>query len=70
MPKQLVTLMACSDKSIGVACQWIRRGLYYVMRCAIWYHLHNLKNMKNTQGGVLLLVKLQVAFLHECRSRF
>ena len=27
------------------------------MRCAIWYHLYNLKNMKNTHGGVL--VKLQ-----------
>ena len=31
----------------------------YVMRCAIWYHLHNLKNIKNTHGGVLILVKLQ-----------
>ena len=26
---------------------------------AIWYHLHNLKNVKSTHGGVLLLVKLQ-----------
>ena len=24
----------------------------YVMRCAIWYHLHDLKNVKNTHGGV------------------
>ena len=30
-----------------------------VMRCAIWYHLYNLKNVKNTHGGVLILVKLQ-----------
>ena len=30
-----------------------------VMRCAIWYHLYNLKNVKNTHGGVLTLVKLQ-----------
>ena len=30
----------------------------FVMRCAIWYHLHNLKNVKNTHGGVLILVKL------------
>ena len=22
----------------------------YVMRCAIWYHLYNLKNVKNTHG--------------------
>ena len=29
------------------------------MLCAIWYHLHNLKNVKNTYGGVLLLLKLQ-----------
>ena len=28
--------------------------------CTICYHLHNLKNVKNTHGGVLLLVKLQV----------
>ena len=31
----------------------------YMMRCAIWYHLQNLKNVKNTHGGMLLLVKLQ-----------
>ena len=31
----------------------------FVMRCTIWYHLCNLKNVKNTHGGVLLLVKLQ-----------
>ena len=27
--------------------------------CAIWYHLYNLQNVKNTHEGVLLLVKLQ-----------
>ena len=27
-----------------------------VMRCVIWYHLQNSKNMKNTHGGVLLLI--------------
>ena len=27
--------------------------MFIVMLCAIWYHLHNLKNMKNTHGGVL-----------------
>ena len=26
------------------------------MRCAIRYHLHNLKNVKNTHGEMLLLV--------------
>ena len=29
------------------------------MLCAIWYHFYNLKNVKNTHGRVLLLVKLQ-----------
>ena len=24
------------------------------MRCAIWYHLYNFKNVKNTHGGVLI----------------
>ena len=27
---------------------------------AIWYHLHNLKNEKNTHGGVLLLVSCRL----------
>ena len=29
------------------------------MRCTIWYYLYNLKNVKNTHEGVLILVKLQ-----------
>ena len=33
----------------------------FVMLCAIWYHLRNLKNVKNTHGIVLFLVKLQVS---------
>ena len=31
------------------------------MRSAIWYHLYNLKNVKNNHGGVLILVKLQAS---------
>ena len=34
-----------------------------MMRYTIWYHLHNLKNVKNTHGGVLLLVKLHAFIL-------
>ena len=30
----------------------------YVMRCTIWYHLYNLKIVKNTHGEVLILVNL------------
>ena len=42
------------------------------MRCSIWYHLYNLKNVKNAHRGVLLLAKLQlqVILLHACFSRF
>ena len=29
------------------------------MLCAIWTHLYDLENVKDTQGGGLLLVKLQ-----------
>ena len=29
------------------------------MRWAIWYYLYNLKNVRNTQGGKLTLVKLR-----------
>ena len=46
----------------------------YVMFCAIWYHLYNLKNIKNTNGGVLHLVRLQallqITLLHGCFSGF
>ena len=35
--------------------------LIYVMFYAIWYHLSILKNVKNTHGGVLLLVRLQAS---------
>ena len=31
----------------------------YVMFCVIWYHWYNFKNVINTHGGVLLLIKLQ-----------
>ena len=31
------------------------------MLCAIWCYLHNLRNVKNTHGGVSLLVKLQAS---------
>ena len=30
-----------------------------VMCCAIWYHLYNLKKVKNTHWGMLISVKLQ-----------
>ena len=29
------------------------------MLCGIFYHLYNLRNVKNTHGGVLLIVKVR-----------
>ena len=48
------------------------KKLNMVVVCAIWYHLYNLKCVKNTHGGVLLLVKvkLKVKLLHGCFLRF
>ena len=38
------------------------------MRCAIWYNLYNFKNVKNTHGGVLLLVKFQASTYNFIKS--
>ena len=38
------------------------------MLCAMWYHLHNLKNVKNSHGGVLLLLKLQAVACNIAKS--
>ena len=43
-------------KKFGKFLMIIRDLKTYEMLCAIWYHLYNLKNMKNTRAGVLLLV--------------
>ena len=46
----------------------------YVMFCTIWCYFYNLKNVKNTHEGVLLLVKfskvLKITFLHGFLLRF
>ena len=36
----------------------------YVVRCAIWYHLYNLKNVKNTHGRVLQKMKAKLLLIH------
>ena len=36
-------------------CTILRRNWKYEILCAIWYHLYNFKDVKNTPGGVLLL---------------
>ena len=42
----------------------------FKIRCAIWYHLRNLKNVKNTHGGLLLLVKLQFPRIKGIKNQF
>ena len=44
------------------------KSITNLMLCTIWYHLYNLKNVKNTHGGVLLLVKLQAKSLSFTKS--
>ena len=51
-PKCLLYVLECRSSS--------RLCFKFLMFCAIWYHLYNLKIVKNAHGGVLLLVKLQV----------
>ena len=47
---------------------YLRAYRSYEMLCAIWYHLYNLKNVKNNYGRLLVLLK--VSLLHGCFSRF
>ena len=39
-----------------------------VMRCAIWYHFYNLKNVKNNHGGVFLLVKQDLSITYDIQN--
>ena len=38
----------------------------YVMFCAIWCHFYNLKNVKNTIGGVRSVTFSKVTLIHRC----
>ena len=56
-------LTLCSSVSVvNFSAGKCRLGSYlvvsifpFVMRCTIWYHLYNLKNVKNVHGGVLII---------------
>ena len=56
-----------------VVIAWMKMGstprVITLMPCTIWYHLHNLKNVKNTRERVLTLL-LKVIFLHGCFTCF
>ena len=41
----------------------------YQIFCAIWYHLYNLKNVKNTHGGMLgKVARLHFSWKYNLRS--
>ena len=68
----LLCISITSKKSLRSDKILLVRRKLYVMRCAIWYRLYNLKNVKNAHGGVLLVVKLQLqsaALLKSCRLK-
>ena len=46
----------------------LKKNCLTEMLYAIWYHLYNLNNVKNTDGGVLLLVKLQASTCNFTKS--
>ena len=54
---EAVLTIFCSYDYGANASEAIEKMGTYVVRCAIWYHLCNLENVKNTHGGVLILVK-------------
>ena len=54
-----VTVIAVFNKIKYEKGEMLTQERQYVMRYVIWYHLYNLKNVKNSHGGLLLLVKLQ-----------
>ena len=50
----------CSENFNGRKDLFLANATQYIWyELAIWYHLYNLKNVKNTHGKVLILVKLQ-----------
>ena len=56
--------LGSKTQALHVWNNYSKLPLKYVMRCATWYHLYNLKNVKNIHGGVLLSVNLQAKSLY------
>ena len=56
---ETVLTIFCSYDYGSNASEAIEKMSTYVVRFVIWYHWHNSKNVKNTHGRVLILVKLQ-----------
>ena len=54
------------DHIAGCSCVSSKNPV--IMLCVIWYYLHNLKNMKNSHEGVLLLVRLLASVCNFTKS--
>ena len=63
LEKKLVKQLFLAKSIWVIAIQYFSEKvppkMFDKMRCAIWYHLCNLKNVENTYGGVLHLIKWQ-----------
>ena len=57
--QRLLTVNWFGEKASPYMFDKVLNALLHMIHCAIWYHMHNFKNVKNTHGRVLLLVKLQ-----------
>ena len=53
---------------ILIPSRTLKKGIksLYVMFCAIWCHFYNLKNVKNTIGGVRSVTFSKVTLIHRC----
>ena len=49
-------LITLTQRHLWTICFTSKKATVFVTLCTIWHHLYNLKNVKNTHGGVLLLV--------------
>ena len=55
---------------VAYVWQMLGKGDVFVQTlCPIWYDLYNLKNLKNTHRGALLLVKLQASACNFTKSK-
>ena len=54
-------VIRCRNQNLTLLQRRVPAGL-------VWYHLYNLKNVQNTHGEVLLLVKLQASVFGHGRT--
>ena len=63
-----MTTVKISWNENALSFTWINISWLYETPCLIWYHFCNLKNVQNTHGEVLLLIKLQASVFGHGRT--